>query len=136
MHGVRGHIFPDDPQFQKLNMAPYLRESREFVKAREASRGAVRSALAGVDGKQEGVQKAFTHRGTIEPTSTADLLSSRIPKREKVSQASESQGATTNLLMTTSQSRPVMSQITGLSTMTPLGPAMGTLRSLSKTKIE
>jgi len=54
LQGVKGHIFPDDPQFQKLNMAPYLRESREFVKAREASRGAVRSALAGVDGNKEG----------------------------------------------------------------------------------
>lgn len=117
-------------------MAPYLRESREFVKAREASRGAVRSALAGVDGKEEGVQKAYTHRGTVEPTSTADLLSSKIPKRERVSKASETQMASTNFLMATSQSRPVLSQMTGMSTMTPLGPAMGTLRSLSKSKIE
>ena len=83
-----------NPQFQKLNMAPYLKESREFVKARGASRGgsrgAVRSALAGVDGAREGTQAAFTHRGAFEPNSTADLLSSKIPKRARAGQAPES----------------------------------------------
>lgn len=34
-----------NPQFQKLNMAPYLKESREFVKGRQSSRGGARSAL-------------------------------------------------------------------------------------------
>lgn len=60
-------------------MAPYLKESREFVKARGAqragSRGAVKSALAGLDGANDGAPTAFTHRGTFEPSSTADLQS-------------------------------------------------------------
>jgi len=47
-------------------MAPYLKESREFVKARGAkragSRGAVRTTLAGLDGTKEGASTSFTHR--------------------------------------------------------------------------
>ena len=133
-----------NPQFQKLNMAPYLKESREFVKARGAqragSRGAVRTALAGLDGTKEGASTSFTHRATLEPNSSADLQSQtiqgKIPKRARGGQAPESSAPSTHLLMTSSHSKPVMSKITGISTMAPLGPAMGTLRSLSKSKIE
>ena len=132
-----------NPQFQKLNMAPYLKESREFVKARGAqragSRGAVRTTLAGLDGTKDGTTTSFTHRGSFEPSSTADLQSQtigKIPKRARGGQAPESSGPSAHLLMTSSHSKPLMSQITGISTMAPLGPAMGTLRSLSKSKIE
>ena len=81
-----------NPQFQALNLAPYQKESREFIHQRQLSS----------QGFVPLTQRAATELGGIS----------------------------------TAHSKPIVSQLTGMSTMTPLGPALSSMRSLSKTKIE
>ena len=96
-----------NPQFQRLNMAPYLKESRDFVKQRHSSRGANRSSLE----VEQPAGVPLTARQDSKSTLQAGVL-------------------------TTTHSKPILSVATGLAQMTPLGPALGSVRSFSRSKVE
>jgi hypothetical protein len=104
-------------------MAPYLRESREFVKRRESSRRGNRSALGSAAEPREA---PLTHRQEAK-----SALDARLPltsRREGPSEAT--------LRLSTAHSKPLISAATGLTSMTPLGPALGSVRSFSRSRVE
>lgn len=112
-----------NPQFQRLNLAPYLKESRELVKGRESARMKVGSSL------KLGPGHSLLPKTDIQEGRTTAT-------RFRGSQVLDEAASSVNMVLTTAHSRPVISQATGLQAMTPLGPALASQRSHSRLGVE
>ena len=113
-----------NPQFQLLNMAPYLKESRQYVKEHELLQ---RTSGGSLDLGGGPVRAPLTSR---HQESQSTLESRPLPRQGEEGLVPRP-GA-----LSTSHSRPVLSVMTGLVSMTPLGPALGSVRSFSRSRVE
>ena len=111
---------------------------------RESSQSALTRGFRSIEGPQE---PAFTTREShveaktefdVIPHKTSAWSRSRERKAaQRLPSASRRGGRPSpKLLLSSSRSKPVVSQATGINSMTPLGPTLSSMRSSSRTKME